>query len=281
MSATVILGGQVDSIGRGAHDDSREGAILTKIAQGDLVRVPFPNTIATAVVGTSTASHGSSASNPDGSQHGYTLTCPAGLTQGAILRCTAYGRIIGVRFQRSSSTTPPFTVKVNGVIYAVRNTRGRRNAQAASISDNEALFIVAEDLLSDGPHTIEISLASEAGTSRSVVMYGLLLEASKGYAVYPQVASYAASPQAVTASAVAITASGFAVRKLSFFNTTGADRTVTLKNGANSVRVITVPTAAPSYAEHDFGQPVDVTGWTVQADTTGVNLFTQQGVRIR
>lgn len=269
----------------GKHDDGREGAILTKLAQGELVRVPFPNTIATSTVGSSTASHGPTNANPDGSQHGYTLTVPAGLTQGASLRGVVYGRVVGIRFQRSTSTTQlPFTLKVDGVIYAVRNSQARRNAALASLTDNEALFIIADDLLDDGPHTVEVSVAADApgGSSRQVVLFGWLLEAAKGYSAYPQVGMFPSTPQAVTASAVTITASGFSVRKLCFFNTSGADRIVTVKNGANTFKTITVPTAAPGYAEHDFGQAVDLSsGWTVQADAAGVNLFTHQGVRIR
>lgn len=266
----------------GKHDDNLEGAILTKIAQGDLVRVPLPNTIVTSAVGSSTASHGTTQFNPDGSQHGYTLTVPAGLTQGASLKFTAYGRIIGIRASRASTTTPPWSVKVDGVIYGVRNTQARRNAQPASYTDYESLFIVnAADLLTDGPHTVEIGLASEPSVTRSVTVFGLLVEASKGYSAYPQVGLLPSTPQAITTSATSITASGFAVRKLHFYNTSAADRTVTIQISSNIIKKIVVPTASPSSAEYDFGQPVDLLGVNVLADAVGVNMYAQQGVRTR
>jgi hypothetical protein len=292
MSASIIIGGQLDSIGRGSHDDNREGTILTKVAQGDLVRVPIPSTALLTTVGSATNVRAANGLNPDGSAYGVSMTVPSGINQGAIIKTYFYGRVFGVRFQRTSgSTDRPFSVKVDGVVYAVRNTLARRNAQYLALTDYESLFIIADDLLTDGPHTVEISLMSEPSASRSLIIYGFLCERSKGYETYPQIATYVASPQAVTTSAVAITASGFPVRQLRFYNTSSATRTVTIKNGSNTVCILQLAAAttaasplgqaSPDSALVDLGMPSDASLFTVQADATGVNLFTQQGVRNR
>lgn len=286
--------GEVD-LARGVHDDNLEGAILTKIAQGDLVKVPFPSGAGNITAGTATATSGASNQNTDGSMAGVTLTVPGGVGQSATLRCPGvYGRTIGVRWQRTANlTNPPFTLAVNGVAYPIRNTGARKHAAtAASGSDREAMFVVSADLLSDGPHTVEVILnADPAGASRSIVLYGLLVEASKGYNRPGAVASIN-SVTAVTASFASVQSSTVPnIRALYFKNTTAATRTVTLQFSSNDFKVIQLAAAGtapsplgneqPDSATVTFPQSVPLTNLTVKADAVGVNMWTLSGEPLR
>lgn len=280
----------------GKHDDGRDGVVLTKIAQGELVRVPFPALTGLGQAGTSSAATLTNLpNNPDGSYSGISLNAaqldsPLSVGGVAYVRCIVYGRVVGIRWRRiSGAPDVPFTVAIDGVVYPVRNVAPRRHTQIIStVNDHEALFVVADDLLSDGPHTVEIGLASppNGSATRSLTLYGLLVEASKGYDNYRKGGYvYTTSGQAVTTTATAIGSNGVA-RKFMFYNSdTTNDRLVTINSATGVVfRTLVVPatnlaSGKGGYAEHDFGQSVPIdSNWKVSVDTgTTVKMFVMQG----
>lgn len=271
----------------GKHDDGREGAILTKIAQGRIIKVPMPKNlrqITDGTAGTVTRSN-TIGTNPDGSNETIALQVTAGLTGYAAIEVTFWGRIFGVRFRRDNGADlVPFGAIIDGRIYKVGNPVNQSMTGPVGTPDMEALTIIADDLPNDGPHVARIHLGADGRTSgaitRRMVFYGFVFEADKGYNTYPNPGYLPASATVPTTSAAiasTISIANSLIRKIYLYNGDSATRTVTLYRSTTPIAVITL--AAGATAVHDFGAAMLPTNlnWKVDAGTLVSGILQVEG----
>lgn len=270
----------------GKHDDGNEGVILTKIRQGDLVRIPVTSagTFGTSGSGVSSSfTLGATGSNPDGTGNTIGLIAPNGqLTSIAWWETTVWGNRVGVRFLRNNNATQaPFAVVVDGVPYRVAPVQPKTMlGTVSSTSDYEGMFLVADDL-GPGPHTVRVSLYGDPnGTGNRILnIMGLLADKSHAYTnpVAEQSGYFPSNGMGVTVptAATAIPYAG-KVAMMHFYNAGAASHTVTIKRGSATYAVVTV--AAGQTAEVVFPVPVSLISWTWNVDTgTDVNGWTLTG----
>lgn len=289
MSAPILLGGQLDKI-PGAHDDgSADGITVVKTLHQGLVRLPlYTDEWLTGVSGTATVSPVSVQSNLDGTQRALSFTVPAvtsGAQSAAWVEQTLYGRRIGVRFRRNNSASlAPFTLWVDGVPYAVRETANRRHrASVVTSADYEGMFLVADDL-GPGPHTVRLSMAGDVvgGSARSLIFYGWLVDRAAGYEDRGKNGLLPTSVATVPATATVLPAisAGQQIRKVYFHNTDSVTRTVTISVGSTDIlKVITLATGVSG--EIDFSDPVlaVIIGLRFKADAANVvNYWVQERI---
>lgn len=272
-----------DYLGRGHHDDGREGIVLTKLAAGDLVKVPFGtgtnNTRGlSAIVGTAAASSQSQiAYNPDGSGTALLLSANNGVGNGTAWTEVLYGSIVGFRYYRDNSTAmPPVNVVIDGVAHEIPQPRYRHNSVLTSAADPEALWIVADDLDPDVPHTVTVVVAADpyGGVNRSVTAFGWLLEASRGYKPPPRRGTIGTGALLST-STTALNASTV-YRKILLNNTDSSARLVTLKNGSTVLKKVYLAASGTDgdSKEIDLGVPiVGISTLTLQADANSVVVW--------
>lgn len=228
-------------------------AIPVALVQGELVKLAFRSD----QVAFYTASVGSTAAftiqgqfyNNDDANEIVGLIVPAGTAQGASIQFVAYGTIIGIRYQRTTST-PPFSVAIDGIAYAVPNTQYKWNGRPSIVSttvDGDSNTIVVRDL-PDGPHSVEIILASAlaGGGTRTLNFYGFMAERRVGYRErhgYQNVAQQGT----LTGSAVAVANNNniTGLRKIVYVNTATATSVAIANNGT---LVATIPLAATGTA---------------------------------
>jgi hypothetical protein len=265
MSATLLLGGQIDRIPGGHDDGSDDGVLHAKLLGQGPVKLPLggQNTqYQTGVIGTATATLAQSSTNTDGTQQVMSMVVPAvtaGAQSGAWLEQTLYGRRIGVRFRRNNSASlPPFTLWVDGVPYAVREVANRRHAATiVTYSDFESLFLIADDL-GPGPHTVRVSVAGDVigGASRTLILHGWLVDRAAGYDDRRR-AGPISSLISLTTTATVIPVAGNSglIRKLYLHNTDVGARIVTISVGSTNILKV-VSLAAGASGEVDFGDPV-------------------------
>lgn len=280
--------GLVDHLGRGHHDDGREGVVLTKIAAGQLVKVPFGaggavnSGLAHTIGSGSASSQTQTATNTDGSGTGVNFSVPSGLTQGAAWTEVLYGSVVGVRWRRNTtSTLAPFGVVIDGVAYTMRSAKVHHDASVPSATvDHESLWIVADDLDPNVPHTVRIIATSDAygATTKAVLMYGWLLEASRGYKDSPRW-GYLGTAGTLSTSTTALSSTD-PCRKILLHNTDASTRTVTLKRSTTVLKVLSL--AAGTSGEIDFGVPMlGVSNLTIQADANSVVNYVQLNAEAR
>jgi len=268
----------------GKHDDGDEGVILTKIKQGDLVRIPVSSvgSYGTSGSGVSSAySLGVAPANPDGSGNSAGLTVPNGqLTAIAWYETIVWGRRVGVRFLRNSNATQaPFAVIVDGTPYRVQPVSPKTMLGTASTNpDYEGMVMVADDL-GPGPHTVRVSLYGDPnGTgTRTINLYGLLADKSHAYTQPAQLGYFPSSGIGVTipTAATAIPFSG-RVNMIHFYNAGAGVHTVTLKRGSAVYAVISL--AAGASQDVTFPAPISLVNWTWNVDAgTDVNGWTLTG----
>jgi len=175
------------------HDGSAQATIETSaLGVGELVKIMFqPYEYGTILQSGATITYDplSSPFNPDGTNTSVTLaTAAAAPLSGAALRCKFYGRVLGIRFQRNS-TTPAFSVNIDGEAYDFRLTSYLWNSQTnpavlggTSAVDRDANLIVTSDL-PDGAHDVEIYLPGDPlGVSAySLILTGIMVERRVGY----------------------------------------------------------------------------------------------------
>ena len=282
-----VFGETADPQIAGVHDDGTdEGSVRARIVRGDLVRVPFRNNDLSFVQnGISTASMQFNGlhSNDDGSGTGVFLSAKTGLTNGCGIKFTLYGPVFGLRWQRGASGY--LGVIIDGVAYPVRQLDKLQHNLAAG-SDNECLWIVAEDLDPGMAHTVEIYLTvGDLGANKSLTLYGYIAARSAGYQDLPRLLMHPTTPVAsVPAAATAITgisSSGVrAHRKVFYANTDAVARKVTLKASGSVFKVLYLAAAgtAGDSGEVDFGD-LYAAGTTIthEADAAGVVNFLEIG----
>jgi hypothetical protein len=243
---------------------------------GRLERVPFSGAATyTNIAGSAGFGSGASSSqNRDGSSSRMVLTTNAAIPSVAIVRDNLYGRVVGVRFLKQNlATAAPFDVVIDGVAYPVDKTVAMRDNQVVSGGDHDALVIVAEGL-EDTLHTVEVHLAGSATQARRLEVYGWIAESGRGYNSPP--------PQRVGStptggSPVGTTQGGISyvnlVAGITFYNSTAADRLVTLQISGTNYQVVTVPASKSITVE--FPTPRQLSGWTWAADAAGVTGWTE------
>ena len=180
--------------------------------------------------------------NSDGSSASIVLTTASysssvsSLTgSGGYVEKTIYGKVVGVRFHRTS--TPPFCVDVDGVPYLVRQPLAFNGVYyGASSADDEAFFIVADDL-PDGPHTVRVILTNDPAASAgySLTFYGFLAERRAGYVDRTRMNDVSATGT-LTTSAVAVPRTNeIYVRGILYANTSASTVTVTVQSSGATI----------------------------------------------
>lgn len=153
-----------------------------------LVRVGFSDLdFTTYTQGTGSASSNKNAYlNRDGTGYGINISLPSGLSASnpnyAQIYCAFYGKTVGVRF-RDTGSTINFGVIVDGTPYEVpkkdRYSYFDNNGVSGLGANKEGVFFVRN--LPDGHHSLSIVIYPDQSASKSIVMYGLLLEKTAGY----------------------------------------------------------------------------------------------------
>lgn len=225
-------------------------ALPVELDQGELVKLAFrSDQVAFYTAGSSTAAftiQGQFYNNDDANEI-VALNVPAGTGQGASIQFVAYGKVIGIRYQRTTST-PPFSIAIDGIAYSVPNTSYKWNGRPSIVSstvDGDSNTIIVQGL-PDGAHSVEIILASDlaGGSSRTLNFYGFMAERRVGYRErhgYQNVTQQGT----LTGSAVAVANNNnaTALRKIIYVNTdTGAATSVVVNN--NGTLMATIPLAA-------------------------------------
>jgi len=164
-------------------DGTNEGSIRAKLVTGELVKVPLSAIdYSTVISGSATVSDLFNIyTNGDGTGQIVNMSTVAGLgTNACALRTVIYGRVVGVRYRRNSST-PAFSVLIDGTPYGVPayNT-APRFTNSSGPADREALFIIADDL-TDTAHSVEIVLYPDASVAKTLIVYGFTAERRAGY----------------------------------------------------------------------------------------------------
>jgi hypothetical protein len=197
--------------------------------------------------------------NNDGLNESVGLVVPAGTANGASIQFVAYGTAIGIRYQRTAST-PPFSVAIDGIAYAVPNTAYKWNGRPSIVSttvDGDSNTVIVSDL-PDGAHSVEIILASDlvGGSTRTLNFYGFMAEQRVGYRERPGYQNVA-TQGTLTGSAVAVanTNNCTGLRKIEYINTGASPTYVALAyNGTAMTSVsLTASGTAGDSGEFDPG----------------------------
>ena len=247
--------GLVDYIKRGTHDDHREGVILAKIAQGDLIPAPFTGIQFTAGSGASAAYAGFSTSNPEPSGAPVTLSLPASSQSYAGFKGQVWGRVIGLRmFRHYVFALPDLTIVVDGEPRPFKLFNTRLDTVPNSYGtqfDGQALAVIVDDLLDDGPHTVQVHAVGDGSTSVSAaILFGWLVERSKGYTdITPR---NDLTSETVPTTAAVVSKSTASTRALWFTNNNASTaRVVSVVIG--STTVLTASLAAGASTKFDMG----------------------------
>lgn len=254
----------------GKHNDGREGAILTKVAQGELVGIPFYNVALSAGPSASAAYSSLGFDNPTPGKP-ITLSVPASTTAYAYLRTQLWGRMFGIRMRRHfASALPNMTFIVDGEPIAMRQLNTRLDTVPFTYGgfDSNSYWLLAEDLPHDGPHTVTVLLTGNASTTASVVLFGWLAEKSKGYGAYPADIGQAFTTQTLSTTATAIASSGNSVSELTFNNTGATPRVVSFMVGATVLRQFLLAAAGADGCTQTvtFKRAFTGTAYTVKQD---------------
>lgn len=220
-----------------------EGVVKVKFDQANLIKLPANSFIRggefqAVLLGSASfdASLGAF-NNGDGSNSAFNINVPAGLgTNFALGTFAIYGKVIGVRFRRIPSSTP-FSVVIDGVPYDcpdyIVNPRVGNTTNIGQ--DREAQWIVADNL-SDGQHTVQIFVYPNPLTSKTLVLYGFVVERRIGYTEFEKInALY--SKGTLTASAVSVPTLDEggqtirAIKSIIYQNTDTVARNVTINHG--------------------------------------------------
>lgn len=265
---------------RGVHDDgTNEGVIRAKIAQGDLVKIGA-DAIQCQVQAPDTSSAvfqvQNNQYNSDGSNQAVIMTCSAGSNQGVVVSRKFYGKVIGERFQRNS-TTPAVDLVVDGVASAVPSPALQFDGAIPSSTpqDGEAYYLIADDL-PDGEHTVSVVLTPDPAiaTPQTLALYGFLAERRAGYVDRTRANDMVSNGQVPT-TAVGIARTTLKnIRKIDYVNTTAAPITVTVYYSAVTTGNMawTKSIAAGDTQSFDPGDLTTFSGSHV-AGAVGVNFF--------
>lgn len=263
-----------------ARDTDITGGPLRGVV-GELVKLPFNNyltsqTGTSAVAAVDTGSSASGAGNPDGTMRRATLTVGTAGQQYARLRDTVYGRVVGIRFARTSGTSIPFDVIIDGIAYRIDDWRATQYNTVAGAGEFEGMLLIAENL-PNIRHTVEvIAVNTPGGAGGSVRLLGWIGEKTYGYGdpTPARAASPLSSPTALPATATTIAGgnstlyAGALAVGLNFVNTDTAARTITLAFNGTTYRKLVVAAGASEYVQ--FAAPRSLATWTWMADAAGV-----------
>lgn len=261
----------------GRHDDGREGTVLTKIAQGELLRIPVPTTYNTVTGGTGSVSRVTNdATNLDGSGTGVLLNVAAVRTDIAAIETVFWGRVFGLRRSRANfATRYPLAVIIDGEPFRTRNEIPRDMLGALSGSaENESLELIVDDLPDDGPHIVRIGLAGDPlnAQARAANLQGFVVEKAKGNQSYGAAAFIHGSYDGVTVPTTRTSISTTAqqgISRVHFANQSATvTHTATLHRGTNIyARVpLAVAGSAGASADVDFPAPINGSGWSWAVD---------------
>jgi hypothetical protein len=160
-----------------------------KLVRGDLVPRPFEGGgfITTDSVG-ATANINAAIVNKDGSGTAIVINVPAGLN-GARVQVPFFGRAFGLTFRRSqgqgSQIPSEFSVRIDGVAYAVSTTITRVSLFNQVLEDSNCKVLITDDL-PEGEHVAEITLVAPANGTDQLFLESYLVERRAGYtAVLP------------------------------------------------------------------------------------------------
>lgn len=243
---------------------------------GRLERIPLSGAATyTNIAGTAGISAGASSSgNRDGSSARAVLTTTAAIPSMALIRDVVYGRVVGVRFLKQQlATAAPFDVIIDGVAYPVDDVVARRDNLSVTGGDTDSLVIIAEDL-EDKLHTVEVHMPGSATTAYRLEVFGWIGESGRGYTSPPpaRVGSTLSGGIAITTVASGITYVNL-IAGFTLYNSTAAERTVTIFISGSPYKAVKVPANASS--EINFPTPRQLSGWTWSADAVGVTGWTE------
>jgi len=169
-----------------------------------------------------------------------------------------------------SATSVPVAALENA--YASGTVITFASAKTATLS---AAAKVGDTTISVTALAAALSAGDAGGASRSVLLFGLLLERRAGYQEQPRVGQLL-TPVTLTTSQVAVpgtptTATGLrTIRKIVYANTTAGAITVTVQS--NAVTIWSRSIAANSTEELDFGIPVGYTSLITHAASAGSSV---------
>lgn len=222
------------------EDGSPEGAVRSVASNGHGVWVGIRNSRYIIENSGSTASYVSAFlnDNPDGTGQGINISVPNTSGSGVRIWVPFAGRMFGVRWRRQGSTTPVFTVVVDGVPVQVSGRPDRLVDEGLTVSGlvEQGIAITHDNLDPAIPHYAEIIVTADVGGSaRPIVLFGWVLDALAGYQSPPR-SHYLIGPTACPTSMTAIPSNaggadsatlGFA--RLTYYNSSGGALDVTVE----------------------------------------------------
>lgn len=262
-----------------ATDIAALGVLSAKIVEGDIVKIGADAIqCQTLTIGTSTIVFQvqNNQYNSDGSNQGILMTCPAGSNQGVVLSRKIYGKAVGIRFLRNS-TTPPFDLVVDGVAYPVTSPSLQFDGLIPSNTpqDGEAYYLIADDL-PDGEHTVAVVLTPDSAiaTTQILTVYGFLAERRAGYVDRTRANDMVSNGQVPTTAGAIGRTTLKNIRKIDYVNTTASTVTVTAYYSSVTTgnMSFTKSIAAGDTQTYDFGDLTTFSGSHI-ASAAGVNFF--------
>lgn len=138
---------------------------------------------------------GGTNSNADGSNTAISIVVPTytGTKSGARIWVRFWGSVFGIRFLLTSTSTAPFSCKVNGRAYKIDPYDLYITAEQRTFADGENLVFVVDNLPQDRVNHAIISFPSPPSGSTAVTVYGLLLDGKAGYLEMPRTVGIASS----------------------------------------------------------------------------------------
>lgn len=259
-------------------DGSAQGLIRVQEAISGLVRLPFR-------VGQYSLSSNSSSSvqpvfksdiyreNSDGSCSGMGVTVTqgtAGSTYVGRIVFSFFGKVLALRWARGiASVGDPadFTCVIDGVAYNVSNQAYDPKSGVAYTTPSGEACVIIDDNLADGQHVCELVFPGATDQQNRWLIYGYAVESRTGAMPYPRRLSWC-NPQVLTGTSTAVDAShhgetsgenvAYAVRRVSYSNSSSSPVVVTLENNYNGtltpLGVITIPANGADH--YDFPGPV-------------------------
>jgi hypothetical protein len=279
----------IDPTVNGSIDDGTEGGVLrTKEAFSGLVPIPLHQIYISKTNGGTGTNYVNI--NPDynfsfGSGGGQ-VQCKtdAYIDNYATIRFQFSGKIIGINMNSDTADMSLVTVFVDGVCYPLRKLVQTMwlGGIAVTYKDESTRFIIADDLLDDGPHQAEIHFVGNPSAAHVYVILAILLERRVGYLPREQSAQVIGSYALANATPVLpVTflnrlASPNYIVGIDFVNTTAAPITVSIKY-LNTNLIFQSVVGAYSTVSWKPPMPMPAVSWTV---STALTITGDNGLNI-